>query len=351
MSLTPEQQLFQAARAGDLAGLKTALSAGASASHQEEVGGTSAMMQAAAAGKLESVKLLLLEGAPWNATDRSGKCAGDHAVLAAEPSQPVIDCLVAAGVQAEMLFRAMTRAQLPAGEHVANLEQTSSNRKYLDRPVHYTGPENNLLDEDKRGVMMSWEDPLMKAHAEILAHSGGDVLNVGFGMGIVDTYLQSHSPRTHTIIEAHPDVYKKMIADGWDKKPGVTIVFGRWQEVVGRLGQNFDGIFFDTFDDDFEGFHGALPGLLRPGGLYSFFNGIHPENLFFQGVACEVIKQQLDALGFESQFIRCDIDCSDLKTWEGVAFNYFDSGQYFLPIVQWKGAREDAAQSAAAASE
>ena len=54
-----------------------------------------------------------------------------------------------------------------------------------------------------------------------------------------------------------------MIADGWDKKPGVTIVFGRWQEVVGRLGQNFDGIFFDTFDDDFEGFHGALPGLLR----------------------------------------------------------------------------------------
>ena len=66
---------------------------------QEEVGGTSAMMQAAAAGQLESVKLLLMEGAPWNATDRSGKCAGDHAVLAAEPSQPVIDSLVAAGVQ------------------------------------------------------------------------------------------------------------------------------------------------------------------------------------------------------------------------------------------------------------
>ena len=47
--------------------------------------------------------------------------------------------------------------------------------------MHYTGPENNLLDEDKRGVMMSWEDPLMKAHAEILGQSGGDVLNVGFG--------------------------------------------------------------------------------------------------------------------------------------------------------------------------
>ena len=69
------------------------------------------MMQAAAAGHLESVKLLLMEGAPWNATDRSGKCAGDHAVLAAEPSQPVIDCLVAAGVQVMHCLRRQARAR------------------------------------------------------------------------------------------------------------------------------------------------------------------------------------------------------------------------------------------------
>ena len=35
-------------------------------------------------------------------------------------------------------------------------------------------------------------------------------------------------------------------------------------------------------------FHHELPRLLREGGLYSFFNGMCPFNLFFQGVACQV---------------------------------------------------------------
>jgi hypothetical protein len=34
-------------------------------------------------------------------------------------------------------------------------------------------------------------------------------------------------------------------AAGWDQKPGVRIVFGRWQDVLLQLG-TYDGIFFDT---------------------------------------------------------------------------------------------------------
>jgi hypothetical protein len=107
--------------------------------------------------------------------------------------------------------------------------------------------------------------------------------------------LQKHSPRSHTIIEAHPDVYAHMKERGWDKKPGVggaagacccapwepafwaaqrrqprpaaagarpadsrrrslpvqaqvTILFGRWQDVLPQLPRrDFDGIFFDTY--------------------------------------------------------------------------------------------------------
>lgn len=33
---------------------------------------------------------------------------------------------------------------------------------------------------------------------------GGDVLNVGFGLGLVDEEIQKHKPRSHTIVEAHP---------------------------------------------------------------------------------------------------------------------------------------------------
>ena len=40
--------------------------------------------------------------------------------------------------------------------------------------------------------MMGWETPLMERHAAVICASGGDVLNVGFGMGIVDACIQAH---------------------------------------------------------------------------------------------------------------------------------------------------------------
>lgn len=113
------------------------------------------------------------------------------------------------------------------------------------------------------------------------------MLNVGFGMGIIDGEIQKHAPRSHTIIEAHPDVHRHMLELGWDKKPGVNVVFGRWQDAIASLGP-FDGIFFDTYGEyyeDMKDFNELLPRLLRPGGVYSFFNGLCPDNIFFHMVS------------------------------------------------------------------
>lgn len=40
-------------------------------------------------------------------------------------------------------------------------------------------------------------------------------------------------------------MYRFACSQGWDARPGVTLVHGRWQDVIGGLGP-FDGIFFDT---------------------------------------------------------------------------------------------------------
>lgn len=148
---------------------------------------------------------------------------------------------------------------------------------------------------------MEWERPLMARHADFIAGPApvGSVLNVGFGMGIVDTALQSHRPAQHTIIEAHPQVLKKMHMDGWASKEGVRVLEGRWQDVVPKLaeeGAQFDGIFFDTYaedDLDLNAFHEFLPKLMKVGGRYSFYNGQCPDNVFFHGVACEVLRLQM----------------------------------------------------------
>ena len=123
--------------------------------------------------------------------------------------------------------------------------------------VRYNAANTLLLDNDDDAIMMEWERPLMNAHASILTNNGTKhkrVLNIGFGLGIIDTALQCYEPSLHVIIEAHPTVYKKMISDGWDNKSNVRICFGRWQDELPKLineGLEFDGIFYDTYGEHF----------------------------------------------------------------------------------------------------
>ena len=46
--------------------------------------------------------------------------------------------------------------------------------------------ENDKLQNLHAGieVMMEWETGLMRRHAELVCENGGDILEIGFGMGI-----------------------------------------------------------------------------------------------------------------------------------------------------------------------
>jgi type IV protein arginine methyltransferase len=67
-------------------------------------------------------------------------------------------------------------------------ELDAEGERYLRQRVCYEG--GNLLDANGDAVMMPWEKPLMLAHANLICQSGGDVLNVGFGLGLVDEAIQ-----------------------------------------------------------------------------------------------------------------------------------------------------------------
>lgn len=187
------------------------------------------------------------------------------------------------------------------GEDTSAPLQKCTKGDYLGHSVRYEG--DVLLDDDDDAVMMEWERPLMALHAEVICPRGSRVMNVGFGMGIIDGILSSKEPKHHTIVEAHPGVLKKMREDGWMDRPGVTVLEGRWQDVMSRVPDgSLDGVFFDTYGEnhtDLEDFHAILPRVMSAGGTYSFFNGLCPDNIFFHGVACNVVKLGLEGLGFE----------------------------------------------------
>ncbi len=52
-------------------------------------------------------------------------------------------------------------------------------------------------------VMMGWEGPLMVKHADIICANGGDVLNVGFGLGLIDDEIQVSAERHAARRAAH----------------------------------------------------------------------------------------------------------------------------------------------------
>lgn len=142
-------------------------------------------------------------------------------------------------------------------------------KPYSQQKLTYVN--GKLLDERGNAVMMDWEDEIMKHQAATICKNGGDVLNIGFGMGIIDSYIQEYKPSTHWIIESHPDVQKKMIEDGWLKKPNVKVIFKSWQEVINYL-PKFDGIYYDTWEENAGPFLRKVKDLLKPEGVFTFFN-------------------------------------------------------------------------------
>eukprot|EP00898_Chlorokybus_atmophyticus_P004517 jgi/Chlat1/5066/Chrsp33S08958 len=331
------RRLLRAAEAGDIAAVDAHLKDGAAASFQDDTDGRSPLMAAAKANHTEVLQRLLAAGAPWNAIDRDGRCAGDYALE--NESKEAVDLLINAG-EAQLAFvellLPLTTAELVLGAAQRSMRlPLAPNRDYLHKDVQYD--EDKLVDHESKGVMMAWEGPLMEAHAQAVCGSApvGDILNVGFGMGLVDTAIQRRQPRSHTIIEAHPGVYQRMLKDGWAEKPGVRILFGRWQDVIADL-SSYDGIFFDTYGeyyDDLREFHSHLPKLLGPNGIYSYFNGLAADNAFFHLVSCEVARLELTLLGLETTYIPLPVTLKE-DVWKEVQLKYWQLDTYFLPVCQ-----------------
>ena len=129
-------------------------------------------------------------------------------------------------------------------------------------------------------IMMDWEHPIMSASAAYVTEGGGDILEIGFGMGISAGYIQSHSISSHTIIEPHPQIVEKAVE--WSSgKSNVTIISQSWADVTGSLG-TYDGIFYDTsLDDKGNLFSSSLSELTKTGTKLSVFNSYSSETNIF----------------------------------------------------------------------
>mgnify|MGYP003134881810 CR=1 FL=1 len=109
-----------------------------------------------------------------------------------------------------------------------------------------TFEDDKIITDDNVEVMMDWEAPIMEKSAEYVCQSKGDILEIGFGMGICSDYIQAQDVNSHTIVEIHPQIIERLKVWAEDKD-NVTIVEGDWHNV--EL-SSYDGIFIDTYGDE-----------------------------------------------------------------------------------------------------
>jgi hypothetical protein len=136
--------------------------------------------------------------------------------------------------------------------------------------------DTKIIDSAKdMEVMMSWESPIMEKSAEFVSYNSGDVLEIGFGMGICSDYIQAQGVNSHTIVEIHPQIIEKLHTWAYGRD-NVTIVEGDWSSVNG-LG-TYDGIFLDTFgDDNLDKFKEFATGKIKSGGKITYWNNEEKE--------------------------------------------------------------------------
>jgi guanidinoacetate N-methyltransferase len=174
------------------------------------------------------------------------------------------------------------------------LNEFSDNLQAMDRSaarfvpgkpqIALTDRTQKILSDEE--IMEEWQIPLMRAMAEVVTESHGDILEIGFGFGVSATMIQEQKVNSHTIIECNDSVVERFYE--WKelfKTEKINLVHGLWQETIADLGL-FDGIFFHTYplneEEYMKNVHGRVTFAehffetaakhLHPGGVFTYFS-------------------------------------------------------------------------------
>jgi spermidine synthase len=122
-------------------------------------------------------------------------------------------------------------------------------------------------------VMHKAENGLMCKMASIACSNGGDILEIGFGLGLSANRVQSKSNVTsHTIIEVHPEIFDRAIKYWKPKIPNTSIIMGDWWNILPFNNRLFDGIIHDTHNDNnIHLFLNKVEPNCKKGTIVSFF--------------------------------------------------------------------------------
>lgn len=190
---------------------------------------------------------------------------------------------------------------------------------------------DQFLKIEGHPVMERWETPYMSKLAEVASTNQGTVLEVGLGMAISATAIQSYNPDKHYIIEFNHQVVENC-SQFLKDHPSVEILEGDWKVMLDNLPDaSLDGVLYDTYPmskqeqhiHQFEFIGRCLPKM-KQGGIMTYCNltslGVLFSELKVEGSTChesceatwakiweETQKPHLLACGWKESEISYDV--------------------------------------------
>jgi len=354
-SLIGEQLIDSILADQPIAAVKSFVDNGAPLWYQNDEG-MSCLHAAAYCQNTELVKYLIDNGAVWNAVDNLHITAGDIALSFNDAETYTI--IRDAGIRSELLLSLLSSHEISGSSSTLILKGDDSTAAgstdvFLSSKLRFTKDEHGQdicmlkVGDEEIGVMMGWERGIMEQTVQKLCQNHDNtqspkVLNVGFGLGIIDTLFQSlaNRPAQHVIIEPHPDVLQHMKEYGWHTVPGVKILEGKWQDLIASehiLGVGgFDVIYFDTFSEDYgelRRFCEYLPNLLAgPNSRFSFFHGLGATNPLFYDVYTHIAELHLADIGIDVEWFNVNVTPDMNENRWGETRKYFTLPLYLLPL-------------------
>jgi guanidinoacetate N-methyltransferase len=169
---------------------------------------------------------------------------------------------------------------LSRGPRNKNLPDFPEKREdWINAKAEVSGGKLEILQHP---VMEDWEAPYMAELAKVATRNGGNILEIGYGLGLSASFIQEQNIYRHYVIEANHDVFLQLVEFSKTANSTVIPIFGFWQDVVPQFqSDSFDGILYDPYPTHYDEyvagdfnfiFHAQR--LLKPGGLFTYYTCI-----------------------------------------------------------------------------
>lgn len=151
-------------------------------------------------------------------------------------------------------------------------------------------------------LMHRWNKKINSVMAEQVTKNGGDILEIGFGMGITSTHIQNYKINSHTIIEIHPQIYD--MALNWKENRKNTsietdVILGDWKDIIPTLDKKYDGILYDAGFGHY--FLNTIKNICNQGCVVNFFKNTSFDDNFFELIPIKLTEEDMNTCPYSKQ--------------------------------------------------